>query len=80
MDAVPHPAPRVGRVAVTARDHVDVRVEDRLPGAASAVEPDVDAGRVVMAQQILPQPLHQYPACVLFIRTHQKFPATPKYF
>ena len=67
---MPYPAARVGRVAVVARDHVDVRMEDRLPGAAPAVEPDVDAGWMVPVQQILPNPLHQLPAGSLLIRMH----------
>ena len=69
---MPHAAARVGRVAVVARDHVDVRVENRLPGAAPAVEPDVDAGRMVTVQQILPHPLHQLPAGGLLFRLHQE--------
>ena len=71
-DAMPYAAARVGRVAVVARDHMDMRVENRLPGAAPAVEPDVDAGRMVTVQQILPHPLHQLPAGGLLFRLHQE--------
>ena len=69
---MPHPAARVGRIAVVARDHVDVRVKDRLPGAAPAVETDVDSGRMVTVQQILPHPFHQLPAGSLLFRMHQE--------
>ena len=69
---MPHAAARVGRVAVIARDHMDVRMEDRLPGAAPAVEPDVDAGRMVAVQQILPHPLHQLPTGGLLVGMHQE--------
>ena len=51
------PAPRIGNVALIARNNVEMQVEDGLPGGLAHVDPDVETVGMISTNDLLPHPV-----------------------